>query len=376
MSLKPISNTNKIPYRIKDLLNRTNYLESFLPDEDIEATINFRSEEWYIFVSKCVEFTFNQGANPEVTDMLTAYIFNFFKERRLFYDWIFENIDSFEEDDLDYYYDYLRNKILQLFLANNYKYKGLYESTILDFNPLYNVDAYEEIDRKLDQDGTVNTKDTGTDTYKKTGNETNTKSGTDTDSHTGTDTMKHTGTDTNVESGTDTNAHTGTQGISEEYDSLKQSNGDGFDTGSVTTSNSSTFYDSDKTIKHAENSETTDDSKSSTTTFNDTNTETKNLTDQRTTNLEDKRTVSLQDRKTLNITDATTHNTTDTNTKNLNSLMTKDLTDTEKTIIRRFGNIGVTQSTQLLENYRNFVTFNFLNIVAKDVIETLSYSVY
>lgn len=385
--LKIKSNTGRIPRYIKDLINRENACKSFLPHNRV-----YDSEQWYIFISSCIDFVFNRGDAAEKTDALTSYIYKFFKERKLFDDWFYENVEIFEENDLDYYYDAIKEIIDALFVSNNYKYHGLFESTILEFNPLWNVDGVETTTRTLEQDGTIETTDTGTNTLEKTGTDTLASTGTDTNKRTGTDTLAETGTDTNAhtgsqttnETGTDANAHTGTQSTTRDADNDTTRDEISQDTTSNSPFNDNAFYNAEKRDGNVNISENNVIDESDVTTFNDTNTETKNLTNQttyndtmtETKNLQDQRTYNVTDTDTKNLQDARTLDLTDTETRDLTNLMTRDLLDTERIIIERHGNIGVTTTTKLLSEFREFVFFNFLDHVAHDVVNAISYGVY
>ena len=385
--LKNQNKTNQIPHRIKDLTNRENYIKSFLPNNR-----KYNEEDWYIYISSCVDYVFNRGENAEVTDLLTSYILQFFKERRLFPDWFFENIEHFEETDLDYYYEHIKEVINTLFISNNYKYHGLFESTILEFNPLWNVDGVETTVRTLEQDGTLTVNDTGTDanahtgtvTDNETGTDTNAKTGTDTLLQTGTDANAHTGTVTDAETGTDTNVHTGTQRIERDADNTKSHDETNSDVNSTSPFNDNAFYNKDKREGAVNYDEGEIRDETDLTTYNETNAETKNLQNQRTyadtttdtKNLSDARTYNLQDLRTANLQNQRTFNDTATETKNLQSLTTRDLLDTERIILERHGNIGITTTTKLLTEFREYVLFNFCELVAHDVVNAISYGVY
>lgn len=385
--LKVNSNTNRTPHKIKDLINREKNLESFLSSNRV-----YNSEEWYIFISSCVDFVFNRGSEPEKTDALTKYIYTFFKERKLFDEWFYENVEVFEENDLDYFYEYIHEIIDTLFISNNYKYHGLFESTILEFNPLWNVDGVETTTRTLEQDGTIETTDTGTNTIEKTGTDTLGKTGTDTLKKTGTDTLAQTGTDanahtgtiTNAQTGTDAHAHTGTERVERDADNTNSHDETNSDVNSKSPFNDNAFYNSEKREGAVNYDEGTIIDETDLTTFNDTTTETKNLTDletfadttTETKNLNDQRTYNTTDTRTLNTEDERVLDLSDVETKDLTNLMTRDLLDTERIILERHGNIGVTTTTRLLSEFREYVTFNFLNIVAHDVVNAISYGIY
>ena len=141
--------------------------------------------------------------------------------------------------------------------------------------------------------------------------------------NTGTQTIADTGTQS--VSGNDSKNNTGTQTIS--------------DTGNTTTNTVSAF-DSATYSPH-------DKSESSGTTGN---TRTDNTQAQRTDNLQSQRTDNLQSQRTDNLSESGSHS--ETRTDNLQSQRTDNLSEatTDSHSLRRYGNIGVTSSQQLLES--------------------------
>ena len=194
-------------------------------------------------------------------------------------------------------------------------YEKLYKTYVAEYDPLYNVDAYEYEDRSLDQ--------TGTDTTTKTGDDTAVRSGNSE--------MEKLGSEKNVRSGNETLGHTGSD------TTLNQK----------TTYDSATLYDTDKS--------TITPGVTDTTTYNDV-TDTSSFT-----NRKDKTTYN-------NVQDKTTYNTSDVNSKNLH--------DVEHIAKRRFGNIGVTRADQLLQGSREeTLSFDFIKMVVHDCVNTCTYMV-
>lgn len=107
-------------------------------------------------------------------------------------------------------------------IKNNYKYKTLFNTTNLDYNPIWNVDGTEERKRESSKESsdtdTFNNTDTltksGSDTLTSTGTDTETKSVTTYDSNIFRDTEKTIDTpnttDTTTYNSSDTNRHSGT----------------------------------------------------------------------------------------------------------------------------------------------------------------------
>lgn len=129
-----------------------------------------------------------------------------------------------ERNDFSSLLLWVQKKIKLKVLTNIYKYSRLYETTILEYNPLWNVDGTEErtINRSKSGNDTdtynennITTK-TGTDATATTGNDTTTTQKTTFDSasfnDTDKNTLQHNTTDTTTHNTTDNNRHTGTKG--------------------------------------------------------------------------------------------------------------------------------------------------------------------
>lgn len=247
--------------------------------------------------------------------------------------------------------------------SKNYTYSKLYETTVLEYNPLYNVDGTEITDRSLIQGGNNEHKLSGSDTTSYSGEEINTLSGTDTTAYSGTEANTLSGTDTLAYSGSEANAKSG-------YDSDVGTGGD-TDTTSVTTFDSAgTFHDTDKVYQAAGTTDTHNYNSTDTKSFTDREdsttygkTDTKSFEDR-----EDSVTYGKTDTKSFDKReDSTTYGKTDTETRNLY--------DEEHTELRRFGNIGVTKSTDLIDSQRSTVLFDFFKTVCHDCINLVTYSV-
>ena len=57
-------------------------------------------------------------------------------------------------------------------------------------------------------------------------------------------------------------------------------------------------------------------------------------------------------------------------------LFDRNLKDTEAIVKRRYGNIGVTKSTELIRDQRSTVEFDFFKRVVKDCVNCVSYALY
>ena len=211
---------------------------------------------------------------------------------------------------------WIKQKIYLLFQAKNESYKRIYQGLTEEYNPLWNVD----------------------------GTETETHSGTDTETHSGSDTVSNSGTDrtTEAHSGTDTRTIENT----------------GTDTNTETNSGTDTVNENVATFDNP------------------------NMTPQsQTQTINGKQTVNAMQRNTTT-TDGLAHG------ESINGSVTHGLeTETEyghvttyanghKITRERHGNIGVTKSTELLRDHLElWQGLSFLDIIAKDIINTICYSV-
>lgn len=118
--------------------------------------------------------------------------------------------------------DLIHKNVKFTLIRNNYKYKTLFNTTNLEYNPIWNVDGTEERVRESSKESsdtdTYNNTDTltksGSDTLSLNGTDTETKSVTTYDSNVFRDTEKKIDnpntTDTTTYNSSDTNKHTGT----------------------------------------------------------------------------------------------------------------------------------------------------------------------
>lgn len=287
-------------------------------------------------------------------------------------------------------------KSFAIFLkSKNYTYSKLYETTILEYNPLYNVDGTEITDRNLIQGGNNEHKLSGSDTTEYNGAEINTLSGKDTTEYSGsesntlsgTDTTEYSGTESNTLSGADTTSYKGSEQNAKSGNDSDVSSGSDTSTTSNTTFDSAAWKDTQKVV----------DAPGTTETHNYNSTDTKSYT-----NREDEIEYGKTDTKSFdNREDSITYGKTDTksfedredsitygktDTKSFNNredsitygktdTETRNLHDDEHTEVRRFGNIGVTKSTDLIDSQRSTVLFDFFKTVCHDCINLVTYSV-
>ena len=309
MPLKIINNTEYPPIKIKDLIVRGNSsgILSIIP-ESINQQIN---DQWIYYLMQTDTYMLKQ------TDMLTAYIFQNFKERVLLdrYSDMFN--DWKESEDFETYAGLIEETIKTTLIGNKEKYRKIFEAQFLKFHPEWNVDGEEITERTLNQTGNV--------TDAKTGNDSTTRTGNETDEKTGTESNTRTGSESSTQSGSTT------------------------ETTAKTSYDSNTFYDAEKV--------TTEPNQAATTTqYNNVKDETSF--------------TGRKDTHTYNtVKDKTDYDSTNTNTRNLQ--------DVERTVLIRHGNIGVVSTVKLLQEYIQLAEeVNFLDIVARDVVNSISYLTY
>lgn len=335
------------------------------------------------------------GTSLEVNQcMLSQLMYDNFGERKI-QDKYKKDISTWDAS-IDDYMSIVSNMKLAInavYHNNIYKWCNLMKSCILEFNPLWNVDGTETTTRTLEQDGTETRTKTGTETDKTTGTETTARTGTETDKKTGSvdDTMSDDyfdeldGSDAIAKTGTETTTYNGS-----ELDTLSGSDST-TQSGTImhgtqkTTTESATFYDTEKVTDTYNTPTTTLYGKSDTKTFNnrsdaithnttDTTTYGKKTTSSRTVNKDT--TYNVTDTLTHNTEDELTHNTTNQTTHNTTDALLRDLLDTERITKERQGNIGVTTTTKLLQEFRDYVNFNVMDVIVKDVVNAITEGVY
>lgn len=309
MPIRQNNNTGYAPFRIKDLITRGNNfgVVSLIP-ENIHTQIN---DQWIYYLMQWSQYMMHD------TDLLTAHIYQNYKQRVLYDRYSDMFVDWNESTDFSEYVNMITETIKTTLIGNKEKYRKIFEAQFLKFHPEWNVDGEEITERTLKQTGTLEDAKKGDDSTTRTGNETDSKAGTETSTRAGNETDTKTGTTT--------------------------------ETTAKTTYDSDTFYDTERVI-------TAPNQATDTHTYN-------NVTDTQTFN-------GRTDTHTYNdIKDKTEYNSTNTNTR--------DLQDVEKTVYIRHGNIGVVSTVKLLQEYIELAEqVNFLDIVARDVVNSISYLTY
>ena len=229
----------------------------------------------------------------------------------------------------------IQNIIVNLYNTNKYKYETLYNTTLLKYEPLQNYDRTEEV--------TDNTERTGT-------NDTTFGSRTETSTTNNT-------TNIGAQDNTNTDNETTKIGtINTETNSTTSKKGSESNEKEVAPYDSENYYKQEKdTLSFTNRSDT-----------NNSTTTTNARTDTRTNN----NTEKIGARK--DTTESSTSNSfgghTDATNRNENE------TYTHKS--HMYGNIGVTTSQQMLESEREVAYFNFVSIVAHDIIKLIAICIY
>lgn len=229
----------------------------------------------------------------------------------------------------------IQNIIINLYNANKYKYETLYNTTLLKYEPLQNYDKTEEV--------TDNTERTGTN---------DTIFGSRTDNST-------TNNTTNIGAQDNTNKDDETTKIgviNTETNSSTSKKGSESNEKEVAPYDSETYYNQEKDTLSFTNRSDTNNSK----------TTTDARTDTRTNNSTEK--IGARKDTTNSSTSNTFGEHTDATSRNENE------TYTHKS--HMYGNIGVTTSQQMLESEREVAYFNFVSIVAHDIIKLIAICIY
>ena len=229
----------------------------------------------------------------------------------------------------------LQNAIVNWYNTHKYQYEKLYNTTLLKYDPLQNYDRTEEITDNTERNGTNDT------TF---------------GSRTNNSTINNT---TNI--GAQDNANTDNETtkigtINTETNSSTSKKGSESNEKEVAPYDAETYYNQEKDTLSFTNR--TDTNTSTTTTDARTDTRTNNSSE----------TIGAR----IDTTESSTSNTfgghTDATSRNENETYTHTS--------HMYGNIGVTTSQQMLESERKVAYFNFVSIVAHDIIKLIAISIY
>ena len=255
------------------------------------------------------------------------------------------------EDELKTDANVIRKRVTNLINVRKYKYTRLYDTTLLEYNPIENYSMTEE--------GTDTTSASGTKTDD-LGAYSDTTSGTDTNTITDAKTEK-------IGTYEDAITSTTTNDIAKMTTTTKN---DTTNTGSETHERKVAPFDSDAYSEQELNTDTFKDRK------NSTNTETIASPHTDTTTKRDTTTGGARENSyTTSTTDELQHGMSHNISSRSNSY-TDESSGTTTHKFTRSGNIGVTTSQQMLESERDIALFNFIGIVAHDIIKSICICIY
>ena len=394
MARKQYNRTGQIPRNLFEMINIKKDAEIDVPCqifnvlEDMHESSWFNnSQTWYHFLDNVLDdWIYNNYAKrffkSDLIDEFEAPFDNdaYYSTNPSYSGWFLSNgIYS----DYSYLSQKISNICYNVFKVNQEKYKKLYDAMTLEFNPLWNVDGTETTVRTLEKDGTISTAKDGYDELSRTGHDdvihsgkdTTTKSGSFDAVRSGSQDMHRLGDDETTFSGSEASTRTGSRELKTQGGEITTHEEATTDSQSmITTTKDNTFYGVDGVIGDLA------DSKIETESFT-------NLRDQKTfTDREDSIHHDVTDTTTYNdVTDELEHGEKVENkylskhrtTYDVDDVQTFDTVDTERISLERHGNIGVTTTTKLLSEYVDYAEyFNYVDIVAKDLIEAFTLGVY
>lgn len=229
----------------------------------------------------------------------------------------------------------LQNVIVNWYNSHKYQYETLYKTTLLKYEPLQNYNRTEEVEDTTNKTGTDDT------TF---GSRTDTSA---TNNTTNIGAQDNTNTD---------NETTKIGSINTETNSSTSKKGSESNEKEVAPYDAETYYNQEKDTLSFTNR--TDTNTSTTTTDARTDTRTNNSTEK----------IGAR----IDTTESSTSNTfgghTDATSRNENETYTHTS--------HMYGNIGVTTSQQMLESEREVAYFNFVSIVAHDIIKLIAICIY
>lgn len=229
----------------------------------------------------------------------------------------------------------IQNIIENLYNANKYKYETLYNTTLLKYEPLQNYNRTEEVEDTTNRSGTNDT------TF---------------GSRIDTNTTNNT-TNIGAQDNTNTDNETTKIGaINTETNSSTSKKGNETNEKEIAPYDSETYYNQEKDTLSFNNR--TDTNESTTTTNARTDTRTNTNTEQ----------VGARKDTTESSMSNTFGEHTDATSRNENETYTHSS--------HMYGNIGVTTSQQMLQSEREVAYFNFVSIVAHDIIKLIAICIY
>ena len=361
------------------------YIASYGPNKSTYITINPNG------VNKCLK------SNSRLDDdIIKRYGY-----RVLFADMLLDYKELGEEAGKELLNEALADIVKEVFETKREAYNRIYSVINEEYEPLYNLDVtYEEQHSGTDTSGSSSSTAgsltrTGDDTIKTTGTEKTGYAGSEKTAYTGTEKTgyagsektAYTGSEITAYEGAESTAYTGSETMA--YDG-SEITADG--TGAKTVTNNSVYAfnsldpvpESHSETLHEKNESKTFDDRTDTKSF-DSREDTKSFDDRTDTksfeNRED--TKSFQNREDTksftNREDTLTHNTNNKTEYNSSESTSGTLTGTgsfthgEKVVTRRYGNQGITKSTELLnDEIATWTLIDFVHMVSNDIVRQIS----
>lgn len=229
----------------------------------------------------------------------------------------------------------LQNAIVNWYNSHKYQYETLYNTTLLKYEPLQNYNRTEEVEDTTSRTGT---------------NDTTFGSRTDTST---TNNTTNIGEQNNINTDNET---TKIGSINTETNSSTSKKGSESNEKEVAPYDAETYYNQEKDTLSFTNR--TDTNTSETTTDARTDTRTNNSTEK----------VGAREDTTESSTSNTFGGHTDATSRNEN--------ESYMHTSHMYGNIGVTTSQQMLQSEREVAYFNFVSMVAHDIIKLIAICIY
>lgn len=382
------------------------------------AGASYTADDWFIYLAgystnKSTFITLNPNsvnkclkANSRLDDdILKRYGY-----RVLFADLILNYKELGDEVGKELLNEELADRVKELFETKREAYKRIFEVINEEYEPLYNLDVtYEEQHSGTDTTGssgsnTSSLTRTGDDSLKRTGTEKLTNAGSEAMTYAGSEKTAYSGSESMTYAGSEITTYAGSESMS--YAGTESTTYAGAEitadgTGSKTVTNNSVYAfnsadpvpESHSETLHEKSESKTYDDREDTKSFNnredtksyDDREDTKSYDDREDTksfnNRED--TKSYQNRTDTksfnNREDTTTYNTTDKTEYNSGQSTSGTHTDTgsythgEKIVTKRYGNQGITKSTELLiDQINTWTNIDFIHYVADEIVRKIS----
>ena len=365
------------------------------------AGASYLDDDWFKYLAgssanKSTFITLNpNGVNKclKANSRLDDDILKRYGYRVLFADLLLDYKDLGEAVGKELLNEELADRVKELFETKREAYNRIFEVINEEYEPLYNLDVtYEEQHSGTDSTGssgsnTSSLTRTGDDSIKKTGTEKLANAGSEAMTYAGSEKTAYAGSESMTYSGSEKTAYAGSESMT--Y-SGAEITADG--TGSQTVTNNSVYAfnsvdpvpESHSETLHEKTESKTYDDREDTKSFNNRE-DTKSFTNREDTKSFDDREdtksfLNRTDTKSFNNReDTTTYNTVDKTEYNSGQSTSGSHTDSgtfthgEKIVTKRYGNQGITKSTELLiDQINTWTNIDFIHYVADEIVRKIS----